>query len=69
MKENNNNLINDEEEEEEKEIEPNPNNIEDISTRRLEQIEARQSNALLYLVLLIKLNQRNKKQVLIRFFP
>ena len=50
MKENNKNLINDEEEEEEKEIEPNPNNIEDISTRRLEQIEARQSNALLFKV-------------------
>ena len=50
MKENNNNLINDEEEEEEKEIEPNPNNIEDISTRRLEQIEARQNNALLFKV-------------------
>ena len=49
MNENDNNLINDEEDEEEKEVEPNqnPSQLEDISTRRLDDARIR-DNALLF---------------------
>ena len=50
MKENDSNLINDEEEEEEKEIEQNPSHIDDISTRRLNEVNQNRSNELLFKV-------------------